>query len=76
MRLFNSFVVQQDSFLQAGVKRNFWPLRNFWPIIVCHLFFFSEYRDKVWRLLFWCVLCKLKLFGYMSDTHNKLQYGN
>jgi len=23
-----------------------------------------------------CVLCKLKLFGQMSDTHNKLQYGN
>jgi len=22
------------------------------------------------------VLCKLKLFGYMSDTPNKLYYGN
>ena len=25
-----------------GVKRNFGPLRNFWPIIVCQLFCFSE----------------------------------
>jgi len=26
----------------AGVKRNFWPLRNFWLVIVFQLFFFSE----------------------------------
>jgi len=46
-----------------GVKRNFWPLRNLWLSIVFHWFCFSEQRNKVWRLLFWCVLCKLKLFG-------------
>jgi len=27
---------------RTGIKRNFWPLRNFWPIIVCQLFGFSE----------------------------------
>jgi len=43
-----------------GVKRNFWPLRNFWPVIVIQLFCFSKYRNKVWQLLFWCVLWKLK----------------
>jgi len=47
----------------SGVKRNFWSLRNFWPVIVCRLFCFSEKRNKVWQLLFWCVLCKLKHFG-------------
>ena len=25
--------------------------------------------NKVWRLLFWCVLCILKLFGQMTDSH-------
>jgi len=55
-----------------GVKRNFWPLRNFWSDIVFQLFRFSEYRNKVWQLLFWCFLCKLKQFGLMSGTHNKL----
>ena len=49
--------------------------RNFWPIGVCQLFCFPEQRKKVWRLLFWCVLCKLKLFGEMSSSH-KLQHGN
>ena len=49
--------------LFTGVKRNFWPWRNFWPIIVCQLFCFAEQRNKVWRLLVWCVLCELKLFG-------------
>ena len=29
---------------------------------------------KFGDLLFWCVLSKLKLFGCMSDTHNKLLY--
>ena len=57
-------------------KWNFWPLQNFWPIIVCQLFCFSEWRNKIWRLLSWCVLCELGLFGYTPDTHNKLQYGN
>ena len=37
--------------------------RNIWPIIVHQSFCFSEQRNKVWRLLFWCVLCKIKLFG-------------
>jgi len=32
---------------------------NFWPVIVCHLLCFSGWRNKVWKLLFWCVLCKL-----------------
>jgi len=37
----------------------------------------SRERNKVWGLLFSCVLYKLKLFGKMPDTHNKLtQYGN
>jgi len=26
----------------TGVKRNFWPLRNIWPIIICQLYCFSE----------------------------------
>jgi len=39
------------------VKRNFWPLRNSWPIIVCQLFCFSDERNKIWRLLFWYMLC-------------------
>jgi len=30
----------------AGVK---W---SFWPIIVCQLFCFSEWRNKIWWLLF------------------------
>jgi len=47
----------------ASVKRNFWPLRKFWPVIVCQLFCFSERRNKVWRLLFQCVLWKSKHFG-------------
>jgi len=46
-------------YLFAGVKRNFWPLRNFWTIIVCQVFCFSEWRNKVWHLLVWCVLCNL-----------------
>jgi len=29
-------------YTSAGVKRNFWPLRNFWPIIVCQLLCFTE----------------------------------
>jgi len=37
----------------TGVKR------NFWPIVVFQLFCFSEQRNKVWRLLFWRVFCKL-----------------
>jgi len=49
---------------EPGVKRNFWPLRIFW--LFCRLFCFSEYRNKVWRLLYWCVMWKLKLFGKMS----------
>jgi len=47
----------------AGVKQNILPLRNVWPNIVCQLFCFSEQSNKVCRLLFWCVLCKLKVFG-------------
>jgi len=48
---------------ESGVKRNFWPLRNLWPVIVFQLFCFSEERNKVWQLLFWCMLCKLKHCG-------------
>jgi len=44
------------------VKRNSWPLRHFWPVIVSQLFHFSEQRNKVWQLRFWCVLCELKHF--------------
>ena len=47
----------------SSVKRNFWPLRNFWPVIVFQLFCFSKQRNKVWLLLFWCVLCNSKHFG-------------
>jgi len=28
--------------VESGVKRNFRPLQNFWPVIVCQLFCFSE----------------------------------
>jgi len=31
-------------------------------------------RNKVWQLLFWCVLCKLKAFGKTSDTYNKIEH--
>jgi len=63
---------------------NFFPcLKRFLPVsseisgllFVCHLFRFSELRNKAWQLLFRCVLCKSKLFDMMSDTH-KLQYRN
>jgi len=30
------------AWVDSGVKRNFWPLRNSWPIIVCQLFCFWE----------------------------------
>jgi len=43
--------------LLTGVKR------NFWPVIVSQLFCFSEQENKVWQLLFWCVLCNLKHFA-------------
>jgi len=49
---------------EPSVKRNFWPLRIFW--LFCRLFCLSEHRNTVWRLLFWCVMWKLKLFGKMS----------
>jgi len=64
--------------LNAGVKRNFWSLQNFWPIVVCQLFCFSEQRNKVWRLCFWCVLCRLNFFVrcQISIIHDKLQYRN
>ena len=65
-----------DLNVDSGVKRNFWPLRKFWPVIMFHLFCFPEQRNKVWQLLFWCVLCKLKHFGCMSGTHNKLYHSN
>ena len=32
---------------ETGVKWNFWTLRNVWPVIVCQLFCFSEWRNKV-----------------------------
>ena len=53
----------------AGVKRNFWPLRNFWYVVVCQSFCFSEWRTKVCRLLFWCVFCKSNfLVRYQIST--------
>jgi len=50
-------------FFGSGVKRNFWPLRNFWPGILSQSFCLSEQENKVWQLLFLCVLCKIKRFG-------------
>ena len=32
----------QISLSASGVKRNFWPLRNFWPILVCQWFYFQS----------------------------------
>jgi len=47
-------------------------------LISCCLLVVLLLRVKKWSLAitFWCVLCKLKLFGWMSDTHSKVQDGN
>jgi len=47
---------------RAGVKRNFWPDIGF------QLFCFSEQINNIWQLLFWCVLHKIKQFGWRCQV--------
>jgi len=63
MSVCDSWNAKRLSAAYSGVER------NFWPIIVCQVFCFSQSKGIKFGIHFFDVLCNLKRFGQMSDTH-------